>query len=204
VVSLSFIVGKIHRKMEKKYMNLLNNMVINIYSMVLLIIIFLSSLKQDEKDSLQYKLYISMIYITFLMLILDILSRFDGNPGTLYPIINQFGNFLVFLLSPIIPSLWLLYVHDQVYQNKEKKRQILYLLVTLNMVNATMVIISQFFGWFYYIDVNNIYHRGPLYFTAASMTACQIFFAFVLIVKNRKKFDKKHFYTLAFLRFLLA
>jgi len=179
-------------------MNFVNNLVINIYSIILLVIIYLHSLKQTEKDSLQQKLYITMLQITILMLVMDIFSRFDGKPGTIYSSINRFGNFLIFLLSPILPSLWLLYVHCQVFHEERKTRRLLYPLFVINAINAAIVVLSQFLGWLYYFDSDNIYHRGPLFLLPASITIVLILAAFVLVIVNRKKIEKKYYFSLIF------
>jgi diguanylate cyclase (GGDEF)-like protein len=179
-------------------MDLTNNIIINIYSIMLLIIICHNSLKHDERESLQHKLYMMVLMITIMMLIVDIFSRFDGKPDTVYPVVNHFGNFMIFLLNPILPSLWLLYVHVQVFQDEKKTRRLIYPLLTINVVNTVMIILNHFFGWYYYIDSDNIYHRGPLFLLSALITVALIVVAFVLIIANRKKIEKKHYFSLVF------
>lgn len=131
------------------------------------------------------------------MLIMDILSRFDGRPDTIYPVINHFGNFMIFLLNPIIPSLWLLYVVIHFHEDK-KRGWLIYLLVAIFVLNAGMLLLSQFFGWFYYIDSENIYHRGPLFMLSTLITIALIFTSFVLIIMNRKKVEKQYYFSLLF------
>ena len=182
-------------------MNLFNNLVIDLYSIILLIIVCFHAIKLTEKEFLQDKLYLMMLYSTILMLVVDIFSRFDGNPDTIYPIVNSFGNFLIFLLSPILPSLWLLYVHFQVFSEERKTRQLYYPLFAINAINAAILVLSQFFGWYYYIDSDNIYHRGPLFLLPAFITVTLILVAFVMTVKHRKRLEKKHFLSLVFFAF---
>lgn len=179
-------------------MGLVNNSVLNIFSIVLLIIIFTHSSKQDKEGSLQSRLYILMLLFTILLLVLDILSRFDGKPDTVYPIINHIGNFLVFLFSPVLPSIWLLYLHEQVYPGKGKMRRLFYPLLAIHAANIVFLILSQFFGWFYYIDSDNIYHRGPFFYFLSLLTFALIFVSFVILVANRKKIEKRHYFSLVF------
>lgn len=179
-------------------MTFFSNLVIDVYSIVLLMIIFIHSLKNDEKEYLHHKLYMWVVKITILMLVADILSRFDGKPDTIYPIINRFGNFLIFTLNAILPSLWLLYVHFQVLNDEGKTKRLLYPLAAINAANVIMVVLSQFFGWFYYIDSENIYHRGPLFLLSASITIVMLLIAFVIIIVNHKKIQKRHFFALVF------
>lgn len=177
-------------------MSLLNNIIINIYSILILIIIYQNSLKHDEKESMQYKLYMMMMQLTILMLVIDIFSRFDGKPDTVYFVINNFGNFLIFILNPILPSLWLLYAHLQVFQEEGKTKRLIYPLLAINALNAIMVVLTQFFGWFYYIDSDNIYHRGPLFLLSALITVALVFSSFVIIIANCRKIEKKYCYSL--------
>jgi diguanylate cyclase (GGDEF)-like protein len=175
-----------------------DNAILNIFSVLLLIILYTESRKHDVGASLQYKLYMHMLQATMLMLFVDILSRFDGNPGTIYPFINHAGNFLIFMLSPVVPSIWLLYAHCEVFQDEEKTRKFAIPLYGVIAVNFVLLVISQFTGWFYYIDSGNIYHRGPLFLISAAFTMAFIFYALVLITVNRKKIEKKHYFSLVF------
>lgn len=182
-------------------MSLENNLIINIYSILLLIIIGFRAARLTEKDSLQDKLYMMMLYSTIFMLIIDIFSRFDGKPNTIYPIINRFGNLLIFMTSPVLSSIWLLYVHFQVFHHEDKTNQLTYKLVFINIVNAIILMVSQFYGWFFYIDANNIYHRGPLFLLPAFLTITLMLVAFLIILKNRGKLEKKYFFSLMFFAF---
>jgi len=181
-------------------MDLTSNVVINIYSISILIIIAYHSSKQaeEEEETLHYKLFMLMLKITVLLLALDIFSRFDGMIDPMFPVANYIGNFLVFMLSPILPSLWLLYVHCEVFQDVEKTKWLFYPLIAINAVHAIMVVLSQFFGWLYYIDSNNNYHRGPLFLVSTSITVVLIIIAFIIIIVNRKKIKRKHYLSLAF------
>ncbi len=87
---------------------------INVYSIAILAVIFIQIRNSAEKNLLPQRLFIWILLVTAVMLVMDILSRLDGYPGTLYAVANQTGNFQIFLLSPVLPSLWLLYVNSQV------------------------------------------------------------------------------------------
>jgi len=179
-------------------MNLANNIILNTYSIILLVIICSHAYKLIENKFLQDELFMLIIYSTLLMLGVDTLSRFDGNAESIYSIINALGNFLSFTLSPILPSLWLAYVHFQVFREEVRTRKLFYPLFAINAFNALMVILSQFYGWYYYIDSDNIYHRGQLYLLSALITIALMFVAFFTILKNSKTLEKKYFYSLIF------
>ena len=67
----------------KKVVNIMaleSNIIINIYSFLILLVIYFHAIKLFDKESLQDKLFMCILYITALMLFMDILSRFDGYP----------------------------------------------------------------------------------------------------------------------------
>lgn len=179
-------------------MNLQNNGIINFYSIAILLIIGIHSYKNDEKESYRYKLYMMMLNVTILMLIVDTFSRLDGMSSSIYPILNHIGNFLIFILNPIVPSIWLLYVHYQIYLEETKTKKLIYPLFIVNIFNMVIVVLTQFFGWYYYIDSQNIYHRGPLFWLSFSFTIVLLFSSFVIISRNRKTIAKKYYFSLIF------
>lgn len=179
-------------------MNFTNAFALNVYSIALLIFISILTLKDTEKESLQQRLYFVLVQSAILMLVLDIFSRFDGNPGTIYPVINHIGNFLVYLLNPVIPALWLLYAHYQVFHGEKSMRGLLYALFVVIAVNIAVVISSQFFGWLYSIDSENIYHRGPFFWLPASIVIILTISSFALILANYKRIERRHLFSILF------
>lgn len=179
-------------------MSLAYNIFINTNSIIILIVICIYFLKQNETTLIQNKIYMMMLQITIILLLFDIFSRFDGNHYTAFSVFNHAGNFTVFLLSPVLPSLWLLYVYNHVFGQDRRIRQLLYLLLAVNAAHALMLILSMHYGWFYYIDRDNIYHRGPLFILSASVTVILLIASFAFIMLNRKRIDSKHFFPLLF------
>ncbi|NTW71555.1 MAG: diguanylate cyclase [Eubacteriaceae bacterium] len=179
-------------------MNFISVLILNMYSFVILLFILIYTLKHTWINSLHHKLYLILLQTGMLMLVVDILSRFDGYPGTIYSIFNQTGNFLVYLFSPVLPSLWLLYAHNQVFHDENKLKRWMFPLFAVNGLNAILVVVSQFYGWFYVIDEQNIYHRGPLFWFPVSITIALIVISFFIIVTNRKKIERRHYFALVF------
>jgi len=139
-----------------------------------------------------------IIKTTFFLLVVDTLSRFDGLTNVLFPIFNQAGNFLIFMFSPLLPSLWLLYVCDQVFDNTRILKKFLYPLVVINIANGAMVFLTQIFGWYYVIDAANVYHRGSLFMVPASIAVFLLMISFSLIIAKRKNIEKQNYFSLFF------
>lgn len=179
-------------------MNFTYNLIIDVYSILILTVICVSNIKLSENESCQNKFYMIMTLVTMFMLSVDILSRFDGKTNTIYSMINHLGNFLIFMFSLILPSLWFLYVHIQIFHDERKMRKLIYPLIVMNGINVVLLILSQFYGWYYYIDSNNTYHRGLLFLFPALITIILMFAAFVITVKNRNWLERRSFLSLVF------
>ena len=179
-------------------MALISNIVINGFSVLLLIVLCAHSQRSVDEQTLQHKLYIRVLIVSMILLILDILSRTDGNTDTIYPLINCAGNFLLFLLNPVLPSIWLMYVDFQIYHDEEKTKRLIIPLLVLNAVNVLIVVISQFNGWYYFIDSNNIYHRGPFFVLSTVFIFVLLAIAFAITFFNKKAIDAKQLFSLMF------
>jgi diguanylate cyclase (GGDEF)-like protein len=139
-----------------------------------------------------------MAQITILMIIIDTLGRFDGKAETFYPLFNHLGNFFIFFLNPVLPSLWLLYVHNQIFYNDEKTKKSIPPLIIIFLLNTSMVVANLFYGFLYYIDSGNIYHRGSLYILSVAGTFILLVAAYVLLIIYRKNIEKRYYFSLMF------
>ncbi|MFB0920930.1 MAG: diguanylate cyclase [Oscillospiraceae bacterium] len=179
-------------------MRLIDNVILNGFSVLLLVILFVYSLQSSAERSLRQRLYFRILLCTIVLLILDFFSRFDGHLGTFYPLVNQVCNFLLFLLNPVLPSIWFAYAHVQIYHDEQRVKKLFLPLLTLNALNAVIVVVSQFNGWYYYIDADNIYHRGPLFILSMAFIAILLLAAFLMCVRNRGSIHRKQLFSLLF------
>ncbi len=86
-------------------MTLMSNISLNLYSVLFLLILFIQSQRNDDKSSMEHRLYVSMVITTAFLLGVDIFSRFDGRADTFFSTANHLGNLLMFLLNPVLPSI---------------------------------------------------------------------------------------------------
>lgn len=177
-------------------MNLLLNIPINTLSVIMLSVILFYIKKFGETESIKNKYYTAIVASTIMMLIIDILGRADGNPGTIMPVLNHAGNFLLFLFSPLIASLWIAYIHHYIYNNEKLSVRLKAFIISVNALNAVIVILTQWFGWYYNIDENNIYHRGPFHSVSIILPFLLLLIALAVIYRNRYRIVSKHYYSL--------
>lgn len=173
-------------------MGLQTNFMINFYSILFLLVLFYHADKQEERRSLQYRLYMLILKVTMILLAVDTMSRFDGNPDSYYSIFNQVGNFSAFLFSPLIPSIWLMFVYNQIFQDEDKTLRLIRPLSIASILNALILILTFNSGGYYSIDAANVYHRGPLYMISVMITVTLLLISLVMILQNRKRILSVH------------
>lgn len=178
-------------------MGIVGNAVINIYSIIILIVIYVQSVEKSKKKTIQKSIFLLMIDANIAMLVSDIFSRFDGMDRVFYPYINHVGNMLVFSLNLIPSSLWLLYVYSQTDRDKRMSfKKMSKVLVGVNLISLMLTLSSEITGLYYYIDSDNIYHRGPLFILPVILMLVIIGIAYYFIIRSRKKLERKHFNSL--------
>jgi diguanylate cyclase (GGDEF)-like protein len=167
---------------------------INLYAIAILLILLYNIVVQKEKD-FQHKIFIAMILTSILVLVLDTFTVFlDGKAGvgTFYWIVY----ILYFIINPIPCYLWMLFIKLQIHRAENGVKRIMLPFLIPIFINAVLTILSLFTNLFFYIDSNNIYHRGkfsPLFFAI-----CFFYLLYALkdIVINKNKIRKNEYLSL--------
>jgi hypothetical protein len=92
-------------------MTLSDSIVINGFSVAILLLVVIYYERNGDKASRHTRLFLGMLKLGIVLMVVDSMGRFDGHPDTIYPMINSVGNFLLFLLAQLLPTLWLFYVY---------------------------------------------------------------------------------------------
>ena len=111
------------------------------------------------------------------------------------------NNTISFILNSVLPSLYFLFVLEIVSINKIKKRIFLSIAVFIFLIFSTLSIISVFStndNYLFYINEDNIYMRGKLFFLTVMYTGLLLLGATLIVFINRKKVDRRLFTSLFF------
>lgn len=179
-------------------MTLINSITMNLYAFAILMIIAFHAHRFRERNKTEHSIFIKLIYMAMFLLLVDVASRFDGRPGTWFEPVNRAGNFIMFLVSPVYPLMWLQYLKTQVILKDREATRIKHLSVTLLCVHIAVVIGLAPRGLLYTITENNIYQRGPLFFLPVFLTLIIMAYAYSLILRNRSYMSSVKFKTLMF------
>ncbi len=179
-------------------MSLTANLVMDIYAFLMLTVLFMYSASGGYGKSRQQKLYLTMLLVTMALLVIDVIGRCDGFAHPAFPALNWWGNLSLFLLTPVLPSLWVMYVYCVTAGDDSMPVGAFVSLLLVNAFNLFMVTATQFTGWFYSIDAGNIYHRGPLYPVHHLITLVMLVWAYAITYTKRRNISKRVLFTLIF------
>ena len=171
----------------------------SILSLIILIIIYVNVYSHSKNSFLHNKLFLTLVRLNMVLIIIDILSwAFNYRPGTVNFVLNSGFNLLLYLIEPLAPIFWMLYVKLHVLHDKNRIQKLKYPLVILFAVNALISVMSLHTGWFFYVTPNNIYHRGLYFGVHVAFCFSFILYSFLFIRLNRDKLEKNHYYALLF------
>jgi diguanylate cyclase (GGDEF)-like protein len=111
--------------------------------------------------------------------------------GTFFPaarIINYVFSMLLFLVVPLVGSIYLLYCDCKVYEDSSgiRKRAVYYLIPSA--LNALAVFSTPFTHIIFYIDKDNMYIRGRFFWVMLILAFGYVLASYLLLaVKGRKK-----------------
>lgn len=170
---------------------------LNIVAFVILMIIRRNETGLIEKQSTQHRIFMALVNTNLLLIVVDILGWvFNGRMGWINFCLNQGSNMLLYMLEILPAVLWVLYADYQVFHDNARIRKLILPLGGIVLINALASIISLRTGWFFSVDANNIYHRGVYFGVHLLFCYSPVGYAFMLILFNRKRINKKYFWPL--------
>lgn len=169
--------------------------VLNIQSVLIILVIVFHGFKLFQKDSLRDRLFMLMQYLLLFMLILDTLDRvvaYTGASG-----MGRAGFFAVILMSPVLPSLWVAYLHFHVFYSESRTQKMLLTLCIINAVYAAVLVCMLKYGLVRIAaDVSD--YASLMYLLPSCVVTMFMLCASVMVVTCCRKLEKRTFFTLIF------
>ena len=149
-------------------------------------------------DSKKRKWLQLMQFFTAILLFNDALAYiFRGYVGSLGYYMVRISNFMVFLLSDVIMFFFHVYVCSYLFADGEwKKIRRAKSVSSICAVGVVLVIISQFTNFYYYFDVDNLYHRNTGYIISLLIPVIAMFIDLTLLLQFRKNIRNKIFVSM--------
>jgi diguanylate cyclase (GGDEF)-like protein len=175
---------------------------INSFALIISLLIFLNIRNRSRIYTFDQKLFLTVLGANALLLILDTLTWIlDGKSGFLTRDFNLSVTSLYYILNPLPAMLWSFYADFQIYRDESRFKKQLVLLYIPILIIAVLTIISFFNNNMFYIDGNNIYHRGKLFFMLPVMTYFYFAYTFAYLIIKRKMIRKNEYIPLVVFAF---
>ena len=140
---------------------------------------------------------ICMEVLCVLLLLNDSIAwLYRGQEGTVAWYAVRISNFMVFFIEYCYMALFAHFLWESVSHPDEKLPKILFAVYCLSAVGNILLIISQFSELYYYIDENNLYHRGSYYLTTQILGFLGIFCIFTTLMRYKDRVEKPVLYAM--------
>jgi len=164
---------------------------------IVLVLIYINAYNRWGEVFVPYKLFMLLLKINMILIVIDILGWvFNGLPGDLNMLANQGFNLLLYIMEPVGAGIWILYADFQLFHDEKRIRKFKKVLIFLLTINAVLSIMSLRTGWFFSVDMDNIYYRGDFFWLHTAFCYALIGYSFFLIVIKRRLIEKRYYYSL--------
>ena len=169
----------------------------NIIGLIILAIILLNIKGHNKKRKADEKLYLGLIVSTSIVMILNlIMNAINGKPGYLPRQTHIFVGVIYFVLNTIPYLCWSLYVEFYIHRSVRRLKKLAPILSIQAIASIVLSIVSVFNRGIFFIDENNLYNRGHLFWLLAVLHYSYFVFTYVQIIIRRNILSKKDYYTL--------
>jgi diguanylate cyclase (GGDEF)-like protein len=171
-----------------------NTIDINILALAILFIIYMNLAHKTDRYMFDQRLFIALIFSNAVLLILDTaLWALNGRMEAGIREIIMILTALYFAFNPLPSVLWCLYVNLLIYKDKKKTKKMYIPFSILVGINAIIAVASCFNGYTFFIDANNVYHRGKLFMILAIFSYFLLLYTVVLIITKHKTISKNYY-----------
>ncbi|MBP5384453.1 MAG: GGDEF domain-containing protein [Lachnospiraceae bacterium] len=178
-------------------MNLQAIYVANFTGFLLILFLLISQFITRKKSRAEDRIFTVMMYLVLLSCLIEPLTFYvDGKSGTLNYWINLLGNTFLHSANGIGSFLFCAYVDSSLYHDHGRLKKFYRWFGALVSVLLLSLIINIPFGYYFYVDADNLYHRQPLVtlFYIYMFFCCAV--SILTLYTHRRRFGKVAFFPL--------
>lgn len=167
---------------------------INTFAIIITLIIFISLYNKTSNLMIEHKLFISILALNISILVFDTLMwNLDGRntPFSRYALV--ISTLIYFFLQPLICMHWSLYVDFHINHNNSRIKRLQLPMSLPIILNTILCVTSLFHHLFFYIDDNNVYHRGKYIIILPLLSFSYIIYTFQYLIRNRRRITGTYF-----------
>ena len=159
---------------------------INLIGIVLLLLFLNNMNKNSRKNTpVDQRIFNGCMVINILIFVFDTgMWLFDGNQIEVLRTGNYIVTMLYYVCNPLICFWWLMYTDYKVHESRSDLLKRIRIYAIPCAVSTVLSIISLYTGWFFIIDGNNNYSRGPFFVVMAAISLLYLMFSFGISLKD--------------------
>jgi len=140
----------------------------------------------DIKDKLSRAYLITALIIIFQLMFEALTVILDRNADPLIIQLRVFMSMALFLGGPILSLYWMQLLRKMLIPRAKTIKGYKYFIIVPQIFNVTIVLLTPFTDWVFYIDENAIYQRGDFFLVSTIFTYYYMIIAAGMIFNNRK------------------
>ncbi len=163
------------------------------FAEILGIIILLIHYHQNKYTNKNLRKIFSVTLIITLVLIITEMGHdyLEGISGSnIYYALNIL-NFIFMLLQPLLYYSAMIFVFYYVDRDKNLLKRMMIFTIVAELIVLILLCVNINTGFYFYIDENNMYHRGTLIIVRLVMSYFPGVLSIVLLIVNRKRISKR-------------
>lgn len=174
---------------------------VNIFAILILSTLLFNVLIDIDKQN-NKRLFLNVLVSQISFFLLDLIWCFIESDYLITSIkINYFINMLYFIVSGLCGYFW--FIYSETIQQSKLVKDIKYKLILFipNLILIIMTLLSYKTHWIFYIDDNNVYHRGDLHIVHIIISYGYVMFttmkAFIYSIKKENYAERKKYLTIS-------
>lgn len=140
----------------------------------------------DIKDKLSRAYLITALIIIFQLMFEALTVILDRNADPLIIQLRVLMSMALFLGGPILSLYWMQLLRKMLIPRAKTIKGYKYFIIVPQIFNVTIVLLTPFTDWVFYIDENAIYQRGDFFLVSTIFTYYYMMIAAGMIFNNRK------------------
>ncbi len=160
---------------------------------LLSIVYYIAYRRLDKADAFNRLFFYGCAMIITALLFEAATCFINGHPSVWLNVLSNIMHVFLFAVPPILTYYWFLLAKTLTERTSVRDMKARWPHLIPVAFNAVLSILSPFFHWIFYIDVNGVYHRGPLFIVALVISYMYLLLGFLLLLHRRKKLLQQEF-----------
>lgn len=165
---------------------------LGLFSLIILILLIIQDKNYyDSKEARIKKMRFACLICAFITQAIDILAwGLSGIGGENIRIFSYFVNCLYFVFAVLFCFIMACFLEYNINYSKKSHDFLKKIFIFLFILNLIITVLSIPFGWYFYLDQNNNYIRGPFNFVSTGFAFFSLFFVYLRIIFLYKEESK--------------